>query len=90
MMFRIFFAVVPSPKGFVHVRGLVVIALAADKILSGLVPASMLAPTATVSGRSVLSRRVTQGTCRMQVSSWTPPESVRTSLALLCSTKNAR
>ena len=44
-------------------------------------PESMFAPTSTVSGVLVLSRRVTHGTPRMQVSSWTPPESVRTSFA---------
>jgi hypothetical protein len=32
----------------------------------------------------VLSLKVTQGTPRMQVSSCTPPESVKTSFALLC------
>ena len=60
------------------------------KILSEDTPARILAPTSIVSGLSVLSRRVTQGTLRMQASSWTPPESVRISLALLSSWRKPR
>ncbi|MCX6698972.1 MAG: hypothetical protein NTV68_03440 [Methanomicrobiales archaeon] len=41
---------------------------------SGSVPASIVEPTRIVSGRSVFSWRVTQGTPRMQVSSRTPPK----------------
>ena len=82
--------VFPSPKGLLHFFFFEQLALAALTIFSGSVPASTLDPTWSVSGLSVLSRRVTHGTWRMQVSSWTPPESVKTSWALLSSCKNDR
>lgn len=89
-VFSICFAVVPSPKGLGQVLGFCRIVLAAFWMRFGSVPARMFASTVTVSGRSVLSLRVMQGTFRMQVSSWTPPESVKTSFALLSNTKNER
>ena len=52
---------------------------------AGLVPISSLVPTVQVSGRSVLSRSVIQGTPITVVSSVIPPESVTT--ARLCCTK---
>ena len=50
-------------------------------ILLGSVPARMFDPILSVSGRTVLSLKVIHGTPSMQVSSWIPPESVKTSLA---------
>ena len=40
-----------------------------------------LEPTSAVAGRSVFSRSVRQGTLRIVVSSWMPPELVSTSFA---------
>lgn len=48
-------------------------------IASGSVPTSRLVPIVIVMGRSVFSRSVKHGIPRTVVSSWTPPESVRTS-----------
>ncbi len=42
---------------------------------------SRLVPWVIVTGRSVLGRTVRQGTPRMVVSSWIPPESVTTTVA---------
>ena len=50
---------------------------AASRILSESVPAGMFEPSSRVSGLSVLSRNVTQGTPRMQVSSCTPQGNVK-------------
>jgi hypothetical protein len=86
-IFTIFWPVLPSPNGFNQVFLWARLVLAASRILCGFVPASMFDPTSKVSGLSVLSRKVTQGMPRMQVSSCTPPESVKTSLALLSSCK---
>ena len=68
-----------------------------DRILSMIVrahdgssPARMFVPTVTVIGRSVFLRNVTHGTFRIVVSSWTPPESVRTSAASATSDMNSR
>ena len=44
-------------------------------------PTSRFVPCSMVIGRSVLFRKVRQGTPRTVVSSWIPPESVRTSRA---------
>ena len=82
--------VFPLPKGFSQVVWAISMILTLFIILSGLVPARMFDPTSIVSGRSVLSRSVTQGTLRMQVSSCTPPESVRTTRAFCSSCKNER
>src|SRR5207245_6815524 len=51
---------------------------ASSTIRFGSVPITRLVPQVTVAGRSVLSRSVKQGTPRIVVSSWIPPESVRT------------
>lgn len=51
-------------------------------IFSGLVPARILEPESNVSGGIVFSWRPSQGTERIQLSSWTPPESVRISFAI--------
>ena len=56
----------PSPNGFFQERGLPIIIYAALTIDWGSTPAITFAPTSTVSGRSVESRIVTQGTLRMQ------------------------
>src|SRR5262249_2063370 len=50
--------------------------VAAATALAGSVPTSWLVPTSTVTGRSVFSRSVRQGTPSAVVSSWMPPESV--------------
>ena len=50
-------------------------------MFAGSVPTSSLVPVVMVSGRSVLSRNVIQGTCITVVSSVMPPESVITALA---------
>jgi len=59
-------------------------------ILLDSVPASIFDPTSTVSGLSVLSLSVTQGTPRMHVSSCTPPESERTRRAPFSRFKKSR
>ncbi len=46
-------------------------------------PSSVFVPRVHVTGRSVLSRNVKHGTPRYVLSSWTPPESVRTPAAPL-------
>ncbi len=51
------------------------------KMASGSTPTMRLVPRVTVMGRSVVSRRVRQGTRKAVVSSWMPPESVRTQRA---------
>ena len=48
---------------------------------AGSSPSSMFVPSSIVTGRSVESRSVKQGTPRAEVSSWMPPESVRTKRA---------
>lgn len=53
-------------------------------------PTSVFVPCVTVTGRSVLSRSVKQGTPRTVVSSWMPPESVRTRAAWSSSARNSR
>ena len=50
-------------------------------IRSGSRPTMRLTPVSTVTGRSVLSRRVRQGTPSTVASSWRPPESVRQTAA---------
>src|SRR5580765_6822523 len=50
-------------------------------ILSESEPTSTFVPWVKVTGRSVFSRKVIQGTPKIVVSSCTPPESVRTTLA---------
>ena len=52
-----------------------------SSIAAGSVPIRRLVPCETVTGRSVLSLIVKQGTPRYVVSSWTPPESVITARA---------
>src|SRR5664280_1899048 len=54
---------------------------AAASTRSGDRPTTWLVPSVTVTGRSVFSRKVRHGTPRTVVSSWMPPESVRTSAA---------
>ena len=66
---RILSPALPFPKGFPQVFSLLSMVLVQLIILSGAAPASMLALTSMVSGLSVLSRSVTQGTERMQDSS---------------------
>lgn len=53
-------------------------------------PTSVFVPSVIVTGRSVLSRSVKQGTPRTVVSSWIPPESVSTSAAWSMSARNSR
>jgi len=55
-----------------------------SEITSGRSPSSLLVPCVIVTGRSVLSRNVKQGTWRYVVSSWMPPESVNTAAADEC------
>jgi hypothetical protein len=52
-------------------------------MLLGSQPLRMLLPTSMVSGLSVTSLNVTLGTLKMQHSSWTVPESVRTQRAFI-------
>ena len=59
----------PFPKGFFQFRFLFIILLTQSKILWGLVPANTLLFTFKVSGLSVLSLKVTQGTFKIQDSS---------------------
>jgi hypothetical protein len=80
----------PFPNGLSLVRGISVIWRAAARIFSGFVPTRTLEPTSIVSGHSVLSRRVTQGTFKIQLSSWTPPESVMRSDAVASNMRNSR
>ena len=54
------------------------------------VPAKTLVPSVRVTGRSVFSRTVTQGTPNTVVSSCMPPESVNTSFALSIKQRNSR
>ena len=75
-MLTILSAAWSSPKGLGHSLLLSIIMRALFSISSGSTPATTLAPTSTVSGLSVFSLMVTQGTFNMQASSWTPPESV--------------
>jgi len=86
----IFSPALPSPYGFFHFFRCVIIRSAAVTIRSGSVPARTFAPTSTVSGRSVFSRSVTQGTFRIHASSWRPPESVSTSDACASSSRKSR
>src|SRR5439155_516128 len=51
---------------------------AAETARAGSVPTSWFVPISTVTGRSVFSRSVRQGTPSAVVSSWMPPESVST------------
>src|SRR4030042_5097334 len=80
----------PSPKGFSQSVFFLSMALAYSMIFSGDAPARRLAPTSTVCGLSVLSRRVTLGARRIQASSCTPPESVSISRALLSNWRKSR
>ncbi|MCX6651937.1 MAG: hypothetical protein NT137_01070 [Methanomassiliicoccales archaeon] len=64
--------------------------LAAFRIRVGSIPADKFEPTTRVSGRSVFSRRVTQGTFKMHASSWMPSESVRIKRAEDCSCRKSR
>ncbi len=86
-MSTIFLPEVPSPNGFFHSLLFSIITETQLTISSGITPASMFDLTSSVSGRSVLSRRVTHGIPRIHVSSWIPPESVRTSFAFCSSCK---
>ena len=47
-------------------------------------------PWVIVTGRSVLGRTVRQGTPKMVVSSWTPPESVMTTVLSATRDRNGR
>src|SRR4029077_13656385 len=58
-------------------------------IAAGSSPSRVLVPARIVTGRSVLARRVKQGTPRYVVSSWMPPESVRTAAASARSDRNS-
>ena len=57
---------------------------------SGSSPSSVLVPSSIVIGRSVVLRRVKQRTPSAEVSSWTPPESVRTKRAADSRPRNAQ
>ena len=89
-IWTILFAAWPLPKGFFHLGLGCSISCALERMVWGFVPARVLAPASRVSGRSVLYLRVTHGTPRMHASSWTPPESVRMSLALFSSCRKLR
>ena len=56
---------------------------------SFLVPTTVLVPSSTVIGLSVSSRNVKQGTPSTEVSSWSPPESVRHTLAFITKERNS-
>ena len=86
----ILFAAWPLPKGFFHLGLGCSILCVLERMVLGFVPARVLAPTSKVSGRSVLYLNVTHGTPKMHASSWTPPESVRMSLALFSSCRKLR
>jgi len=62
----------------------------AEASAAGSVPNISLVPTVTVSGRSVVSRSVMQGTPITVVSSVMPPESVITAFAFFTSQLNSR
>lgn len=62
----------------------------AGAMAAGSVPTRRFVPMVQVSGRSVLSRRVRQGTCMTVVSSVMPPESVTTAIECLTSQLNSR
>src|SRR5439155_1013530 len=72
------FPVVPSPNGFGHSRFAPSWRRTAARTRAGSVPARTFDPISRVSGRSVFSRKVTHGTRKKQLSSWSPPESVIT------------
>jgi hypothetical protein len=57
---------------------LVTLTLLLQKILVGFIPTKIFAPTSKVSGLSVLSLNVKQGTLRTHISSCIPTESVKT------------
>ena len=59
-------------------------------IRSGRNPSSVFDPSPTVTGRSVESLSVKQGMASADVSSCTPPESVRTSLAAASRARGSR
>src|SRR2546429_1188314 len=86
------FAVWPSQRGGMRpaLPFPASVSRAAATILPGSVPTSRFVPWEMVMGRSVFSRSVRQGTPRAVVSSWMPPESVRTSLALLRRQRKSR
>src|SRR5207249_2970408 len=73
-------AALPSQSGIGLGRGAGArrIRRAAATILSVSAPTRTFVPRDSVIGRSVFSRRVRQGTPRMEASSWIPPESVKT------------
>ena len=59
------------------------------KICLDLYPQTILAPTLTVSGLSVLFLIVKHGVCKMHASSCTPPESVKINFAFFCKFKKS-
>ena len=71
-------------------KGLSSARFAAAMILFVSVPAIVFVPISTVIGRSVFSRNVMHGIPSTVVSSWIPPESVRTRRAQLISRKKSR
>ena len=64
--------------------------LAEEKVMYRHAARVAILPMVTVTGRSVWGRRVRQGTPRAVVSSWMPPESVKTSRAWAIRQRNSR
>src|SRR5215211_6004411 len=65
-------------------------ARAVARIVARLKPTRAFVPCVMVTGRSVFSRTVRHGTPSTEVSSWTPPESVRTMAADASRPRNSR